>query len=450
MTRPLFPPMSPKAGEPLPGKGNTIHPETVKQRYAVYLEEAASGKHTSQAQALAATGARVGTSDDRLRRQFRSHKCPLVELARPDLDVPTEAVSVEDHLRKQLRQVGDEMDLKRRELERERAHVRLLRNQIADRDNEERKVAEASSLRFNPFVIQPKLHTPSSPGFPMTEWSDLHIGEEVTAREMGGLNVFNREVAWERMEKLVTGTIKLWRNYAGLRPEYPGAWVNLGGDIISGGIHEELRETNWGTIEEQAVEAGELLLAGLLGMADAFAQPGTDAPKIYVPCVVGNHGRHSLKPVAKRHVRENREWGIYKALQAQLAKDDRFVFFIPDTPDFHYEVYGHKFMLTHGNQIGAKGGDGHIGAVGPITRGSMKTNWQQMQVGMGFDTMIEGHYHSYQPRGVLVPVITNGAFKGYDEFAMNVLRVPYSKPIQASWMVSPTHGIVNQTPVDLS
>ena len=382
-------------------------------------------------------------SRKRYQRRYGTKKAP------PVTAVP---VSPEELLRVELTKMQDDLERLRLRAERERARAQILLKELERREHEDALVAEASSLRFNPFVIQPKLHEPSSPGFPMTEWSDLHIGEVVTSREMGGLNIFNREVAWERMEKLVTGTIKLWRNYAGLRPEYPGAWINLGGDLISGGIHEELRETNWGTIEEQAVEAGELLISGLLGMADAFAQhgPADASPKIYVPMVVGNHGRHSLKPVAKRHVRENREWGVYKAIQSQLASDDRFVFFIPDTPDFHYEVYGHKFMLTHGNQIGARGGDGHIGAVGPITRGSMKTNWQQMQINMGFETMIIGHYHSYSPRGVLVPVIVNGAFKGFDEFAMNVLRVPYSKPMQASWMVSPTHGIVNQTPVDLS
>ncbi len=426
-----------------------VHEQAIKQRYEIYKEEAASGKHTSQAQALAATGARVGTSDDRLRRQFRAVALPLVDIKLPPLPPIGEPISSEEALRKALEDKQAELDRNIALRERDVHMIRSLKKTIYDRDVEDEKVAEASSLRFNPFVIQPSLHAPSSPGFPMTEWSDMHIGEEVTAREMGGLNIFNRDVAWSRMDKLVTGTVKLLRNYAGLRPEYPGVWVNLGGDIISGGIHEELRETNWGTIEEQAVEAGEILLAGLLGMADAFATHGA-GPKIYVPCVVGNHGRHSVKPVAKRHVRENREWGIYKSLQAQLAGDDRFVFFIPDEPDFHYEVYGHKFMLTHGNQIGARGGDGHIGAVGPITRGSMKTNWAEMQIGMNFDTMIIGHYHSYSPRGVLVPVIVNGAFKGFDEYAKNVLRVPFSKPVQALWIVTPTHGIGAQWAVDLS
>lgn len=447
MTKHLFASGAPLGAQMAANKA--LRTQVVKQRYDVYLEEALSGRHTSQAQALGAAGSRCGTSDDRLRRQFRDLGYKLVEIKLPELPPVGDALSAEEVLRQQLADKTEE--LRRNETLRLRdiSLIKGLRKEIFDRDAEDEKVAEASSLRFNPFVIQPHLHEPSSPGFPGTMWSDLHIGEEVTSREMGGLNVFNRDIAWQRMDRLVTGTIKLWRNYAGLRPEYPGVWLNLGGDIISGGIHEELRETNWGTIEEQAVDAGELIIAGLLGMADAFAVHGVDAPKIYVPCVVGNHGRHSLKPVAKRHVRENREWGIYKSLQAQLATDDRFVFFIPDQPDFHYEVYGHKFMLTHGNQIGARGGDGHIGAVGPITRGSMKTNWAEMQIGMNFDTMIIGHYHAYSPRGVLVPVIVNGAFKGFDEYAMNVLRVPYSPPMQAAWMVSPTHGIVNQTAVDL-
>lgn len=424
--------------------------EIVKRRYEIYVSEAQSGKHVSQREALLATALRLGlkpsSGNSRIRKQFIAHRLPLIELKMPELPVE-EPVTVEDALRKALEEKKAELDRHISLRLRDVNEIKRLKEAIWHREREDERVADASSMRFNPFVIAPSLHAPSSPGFPMTIWSDIHCGEEVRLSEMGGLNVYNREVMFERADKLVTGTIKLLRNYAGLRPEYPGMWINLGGDLISGGIHEELRETNWGTIEEQAVDIGECLISCLLAMAGEFA---TEGRKIYVPCVVGNHGRHSLKPVAKRHVRENREWGVYRSIARQLADDTRFEFFIPDTPDFHYEVYGHRFMLTHGNQIGAKGGDGHIGAVGPITRGTMKTGRAEAQVNLGFDTMVIGHWHSYQPRGALVPTITNGCWKGFDEFAKNVLRVPFSPAQQALWLVSPSHGIVNQTPVDLS
>jgi hypothetical protein len=37
--------------------------------------------------------------------------------------------------------------------------------------------------------------------------------------------------------------------------------------------------------------------------------------------------------------------------------------------DVHYRVYGVRFLLNHGDMLGVKGGDGIIGAIGPIMRG---------------------------------------------------------------------------------
>lgn len=318
-----------------------------------------------------------------------------------------------------------------------------LRSRLRDIERADEAERLVSSLRFEPYRVSVEDHDPSSPGFPMTIWSDWHWGETVDRRELGGLNEFNRDVAHARVDRLVSRTIDVFTNYAGRDPSYPGIWVCLGGDMISGGIHEELRETNWGTIEEQAHEVGGALLGALLRVADEFG-------RVFVPCVVGNHGRRSFKPVAKRRVRENREWGVYKSLEAQLAADPRFTFFIPDDVDYLFEVYGHRFLLTHGDALGVKGGDGIIGAVGPIRRGNLKIGAAEAQIGRHFDTMIIGHWHSYQPRGALVPVITNGTFKGYDEYARTLLRVPYDRPVQAAWLVSPKHGVAGQWPIDLS
>jgi len=60
-----------------------------------------------------------------------------------------------------------------------------------------------------------------------------------------------------------------------------------------------------------------------------------------------------------------------------------------------------------------------------------------------------GHYHTYIPSNDAVPVIVNGALKGYDEYARSALRVRYSRPSQALWFVHPDHGITAQWQVFL-
>ena len=312
--------------------------------------------------------------------------------------------------------------------------------EVQDYERREDQITRAGSLKFKPIEIKPTQHKAGAPGFPMTIWSDWHWGEVVRRDETGGANAFNRRIAHQRVEGLVNNTIALLRNYAGTHPEYPGIWVCLGGDMISGSIHEELRETNWGTVEEQALEVGDAIAGGLLRMAEEY---GT----VHVPCVVGNHGRKAHRPPAKAKVRENREYGVYKSLQRQFAGDPRFHFYVPEETDFFFTVYGHRFLLTHGDSLGVKGGDGIIGALGPITRGTIKVAASERQIGRDFDTLIMGHWHQYIPRSEAVAAIVNGTLKGYDEYARLFLRARFSKPSQALWLVSPKHGIAAQWPV---
>src|SRR5262249_43643226 len=93
---------------------------------------------------------------------------------------------------------------------------------------------------------------------------------------------------------------------------------------------------------------------------------------------------------------------------------------------------------THGDLLGVKGGDGIIGALGPIMRGALKTSRSEAQIDREFDTLVIGHWHQYL---TLPGLIVNNSLKGYDEFARLALRAPYSRPSQALWFSHPEHGI---------
>lgn len=331
-----------------------------------------------------------------------------------------------------------------RRLESDKKH--LLR-QVADYEQQEEAIARAGSLKFNPVIIKPSLHTAHSPGYPVGNWSDWHWGEPVRRASVGGANAYNKQIAQKRVTNLVHNTINLLRNYGGLKPDYPGFWLNLGGDMISGGIHEELRETNWGTVEEQAIEVGEAIAGAMGPIADEFADGVTKF--VDVACVVGNHGRKAQRPVWKNKVRENREYGVYRSLETHFRNDERFRFHIPDDTDFLFSLYGQKFLLTHGDALGTKGGDGIIGPIGPITRGIVKISGAERVLGRDFDWVIMGHWHASQPAGYLFRAIVNGTLKGTDEFAARGLRVPASPPSQNLFLVSPKHGLGAQWSVQV-
>lgn len=283
----------------------------------------------------------------------------------------------------------------------------------------------------------PKWLTPAktgsgSRGIPCTIWSDWHYGETVRPEEIGGVNEFNAAVAAQRITRLVDTTIDIAFNHMGnAKKNYPGIVVMLGGDMISGDIHEELFATNDRTTQQCINDLTDLLASALEKMADTFGQ-------VFVPCVVGNHGRASRKPRMKGRVYTSHEWNIYVNLERHFRKDRRIRFLIPGETDAYFKVYNHRFLLTHGDGLGVKGGDGIIGAIGPITRGSLKVARSEAQIGRDFDTIVMGHWHQilWLPGGIV-----NGALKGYDEYARLAMRAPYSRPSQALWFVHPEHGV---------
>jgi hypothetical protein len=269
-------------------------------------------------------------------------------------------------------------------------------------------------------------------GGPITIWSDFHYGEVIDYNAVGGVNRFNADIAKKRFHRLVETEIDLCFNHMG-RPgvPYPGIVICLGGDMIGGNIHEELTWTNDRTPHQSVNDLTDLLAGGIERMASKFG-------KVYVPCVVGNHGRSTKKLPHKLRVYTSYDWSIYSNLDRHFRKDKHVQFYIPAEADARFHLYGHRYLLTHGDSLGVKGGDGIIGSIGPIMRGTLKLGRQEHQIGREFDTVIMGHWHQYLP---LPNVIVNNALKGYDEFAHTGLRAVYSRPSQALWFTHPEHGI---------
>jgi hypothetical protein len=269
-------------------------------------------------------------------------------------------------------------------------------------------------------------------GVPVTVWSDWHYSERISKAEVAGFNEFNKTIAKQRVQRLVETTIDLAFNHMGrAKVAYPGAVVCLGGDMLGGELHEELMRTNDRTVQQSIEDLIDMLIAGLTSMADAFG-------KVLVPCVVGNHGRSTKKPQAKSRVVSSHEWNIYCALVRHFKNDKRLKFMVPEEADCFFKVYNHKFLLTHGDSLGVKGGDGIIGSLGPIARGTIKIGRSEAELGRDFDTLLIGHWH----QSLWLPkVIVNGSLKGWDEYARLMLRAPYAQPSQNLFFVHPDHGI---------
>lgn len=272
-----------------------------------------------------------------------------------------------------------------------------------------------------------------SPGVPTLFASDWHWGERVNPTEIGGVNEYSIATAHKRARQMVERTIDLLTNHM-VNPDYPGIVFALGGDMVTGDIHEELSVTNELEIMPTVMDLSGVLIWCIETLADELG-------RVFVPCVTGNHGRNTRKMRAKGRNHTSFDWLTYVMLERHFQRDDRVRFFIPDGPDALYQIYGHRYLLTHGDQF--RGGDGMIGALGPILRGDHKKRSRNNQIDMGFDTMLMGHWHQLIQ---LQRVIVNGSLKGYDEYAY-ANNFGYEPPQQALWLTHPEHGITISMPV---
>ncbi|PXX42775.1 hypothetical protein [Aquitalea magnusonii] len=272
-------------------------------------------------------------------------------------------------------------------------------------------------------------------GVPTLFASDWHWAEVVDPRQIGGVNKYDLSIAHSRARKLIERTVHLLRNcFVGAR--YPGIVFALGGDMVSGDIHEELQATNEMEIMPTVVDLIEVLAWCIRSLADEFG-------RVFVPCVTGNHGRNTKKIRAKGRNHTSFDWLAYVMLERLFKDDERITFLIPDGPDAYWKVYGTRYMLTHGDQF--RGGDGMIGALGPIIRGDHKKRSRSSQIDQGYDVLLLGHWHQLIQ---LQRLIVNGSLKGYDEYA-NQNNFGYERARQALWITHPDHGITFSMPVNV-
>lgn len=270
-------------------------------------------------------------------------------------------------------------------------------------------------------------------GTPWLLLSDLHLDEVVFPDQVLGMNSFNRDIARQRLDRTATNFVEVTQDYwSGIL--YDGAVVPLGGDIFSGDIHEELKETNEDTLLG-SVDYWIDPLADVIGLiADTFG-------KVHVPVVPGNHGRTTRKPRAKFRARSNFDWFVGAQLARTFRGDKRVTFDLSDSADCLIPSYGHKVMLTHGDQ--ANGGQGIGGIWPPLMRLDARKRQRQEAVNQGYDLLIMGHWHTltFGPS-----FIVNGALKGYDEYAFTQ-NFGYEAPSQAAWLMTPEHGKTWTAPI---
>lgn len=347
-------------------------------------------RHVEQVKELLAAGwsnlriaERFGVGETTVRRFRRRH----------GLVSPTRAMPLDQTL-----------DMDREVLE---AEVRQLR--IAARRNRRDEVAEERVLRAIERALEqtPYERTPmAAPPPPDDEahhaqavlLSDWHAGEVVDRAQMTGLNEFNFDILRARVSELYRSLLSFKSN----RPALTELQLWFLGDIVSGNIHDELRETNEFPVAQQAVMAGHLI-------ADLIDALVPHYPAIRCVGIAGNHGR-TRKEHASKNVFDSLDVVAYELAAARV----NVPFVVPRSAMHVAEIAGRRILLWHG--------DGVRSSMPGVPWGGVMRRWNELRKGYAdrgilLDGLAVGHFHQFNVAGG-GSIYMNGSLIGPNEYSL--------------------------------
>lgn len=271
-------------------------------------------------------------------------------------------------------------------------------------------------------------------GLVVAQATDWHLDEVVKPEEIFDLNAFDREIGLKRIKLWAEKVITLPRDYV-RGVEIEGLVIPATGDLFTGDIHDELKNTNDSPLLASVLFWMEPIMAALNELEREY-------PSVVVGAITGNHGRLSKKPIFKERVHDNVEWLFWSVIRDRLAdRGSTVVINVSPSPDFNLPIYGRNHLLTHGEQF--TGGSGISGSFAPLMLGSHRKGKRQDIAGMPMETMVLGHLHQL----INIPgVIMGGCLKGYDEFAFGH-NFPPAEAAQAMWITTPERAQTMWMPV---
>lgn len=307
----------------------------------------------------------------------------------------------------------DEHRLKKRVRELE-ATNRSLMDQVLNTKDELGVMKEAGKYRIAP--LKPREHKSGMhEGCSLVMVSDCHLDEVVTLESVNGLNEYNPDIARSRMERLFTGASWL-TNHARDANIVRDMVLWIGGDIVSGTIHEDLTETNAMSLPESIAFAHQILADGINHLLK-----DKKLEQIRVVCTAGNHGR--LTPKMRVHTRNetNIETLLYLNLAREFSSEKRIAFDLPSGDLTYFDVYGRTVRAFHGDQL--KGMGGGVGGLA-IPLNKAISRWD---MGRRADLSLIGHYHTLLDHGRW---IVNGSVISTSPYSVHI-AAPHERAQQA-------------------
>lgn len=257
--------------------------------------------------------------------------------------------------------------------------------------------------------------------------SDWHVGEQVLPEAIGGRNAYTPAIASQRVDRLVEGSkwmIEAWRaGPTGYGWGIDQAVLWLGGDMITGMIHDDLRESNLLSPTEEVLLAQELCIR----LIDAIAaHPGIK--RVEVPTSWGNHGRDTPERRVSTGWKRSYEWLLYQNLARHYARSRVVRVHAGRDEISRLQVLNTSLRFNHGDVL--RYSDGVGGLTIPLRKWLAKLDRTEPA-----DVTCIGHWHQYLDLG---NAVVNNCLIGWNAYGQRV--APYSPPSQVAFLVDEQRG----------
>lgn len=266
---------------------------------------------------------------------------------------------------------------------------------------------------------------------PIILLSDWHFEERVEPHTINGLNEYNLEIGQKRWSKCIQNSLRLVnidRNHS----EINTLVIWLGGDFITGYIHEELQESNY----LSPTQASRFAKKSIISALEFYLQYGK-FDKIEVVCSFGNHGRTTQKKRHSTAYKNSFEWMVYHDVADYFSDNLKISFRIPDGYFTYLTIYDFVCRFWHGDTIKYQGGIGGITI--PLIKAIHRYN---QQINANYNFM--GHYH--QLFQATKDCIVNGSGIGFNSYAQNIGASP-EQPMQSYCLIDQKRGMTIKAPI---
>lgn len=254
--------------------------------------------------------------------------------------------------------------------------------------------------------------------------SDWHVEEPVDPEKVNGLNEYSLDIADKSIKEVLQRSVRLIDNERYLS-NIQEIVVHLGGDFVSGFIHEELAEECVLHPMEAIRWCSERIAGGLKFLLDE-----TGLKHMRVITSYGNHSRTTKKRRIATGAESSYEYNMYKILESSIV-DKRIQWQIGKGYHNIADIQGKVCRFHHGDAVR------FFGAIGGITTTIEKSirAWNS-EIKASFD--FQGHYHQalFGKKWVM-----NGSLIGYSPFAIEV-KAEYEPPCQVMCVIDSDRGMV--------